>query len=56
MTSDLRCTLCNRYLVIHDDGWFRCPLGHGGRVMDTHDVEPEPVLPSLFITGEEADD
>lgn len=53
MTQDLRCTVCNRYLVIHDDGWFRCPSGHGGRVMDTHDVEPEPALPSLFITGEE---
>lgn len=54
MTQDLRCMVCNRYLVIHDDGWFRCPVGHGQCQLDTHDVEPEPELLSLFVTGEEA--
>lgn len=55
MTQYLRCQQCNRYLIIYEDGWWRCPSGHGGREMDTHDVEPESALPSLFITGEEAD-
>jgi hypothetical protein len=54
--SDLRCTLCNRYLVMNEDGYFYCLSGHGGLVLDTLDVEPEPALPSLFITGEECHD